>query len=465
MLTGVSSPAPHPGLRPGARAPLALAALTASFAAGVFGLPERWAAGALVLSGLVWLATCASLRKVELPRALVWGGFVLLRGLAWSADAPTSPDAQRYAWEAEVWLAGFNPYVLAPDSAELAPLARELAELHASVEHRSIPAVYPPLAQACFVLAVLAARAVDSLGLAEIELARSVALRLLALLGDLAVALVLGRWLARRGVPRGAWLAWAWCPLVALEFAGAAHFDALGVALALAALSPMAERRPGWSAVLLAGAVAVKLLPVCFAAWLPRRASGRRPLVLFALAAALLLAPQAWSMRAAPGSSALATYAGWWETTSAVYTPLRALFETMWSGSLAGLEPQHLARRVCVALGAASLAAIVWRTRAPERGALSVSTALIVLSPTFHPWYAAWLVAWIPLDTSASTNERTSGLGAAAATLAALAPAQYVMLERWRAFGEWTAPVWLWPLMFAAPLGLLVRAGWLARAR
>lgn len=509
MLAAVRLPAD----RAATRSTLALAVLVASFAAGAFGLPQRWAVGALVLSGLVWLALCAALRRADVPRALAWGGFAALRALAWAAAPPTSPDVQRYAWEAEVWLAGFNPYLLAPDSAALEPLAREFATLHSAVEHRSIPAIYPPLAQASFVIAALAARAAALTGLVGLELARLIALRLLALLGDFAVAVLLERWLARRELARGAWLAWAWCPLVALEFAGAAHFDALGIALALAALSPMLAHAPRCAALLLAGAVAVKLLPICFVAWLPRARSGRRPLLVFALATALLLAPLAWSIRAAPGRSALATYAGWWESTSAIYTPLRALIGAVWGEGAWGLEPQHIARRLCVVLAAALLVWIAARRPAPERGALSASAAVIVLSPTFHPWYAAWVAVWLPLalasapsarpsrrilwahrpkrrraprDSAAprswwgrcyllrparsaevqagSRSERDASLALAMAVLAALAPAQYVMLERWREAGEWTAPVWLWPLMFAAPLGLLVRAG-LARTR
>ncbi len=497
-----------------ARAALLLVLVAASFAAGVFGLPRSWAVAALVASGLGWLLSCAALRRADLPRALVWGGFFALRALAWSASPPTSPDVQRYAWEAEVWLAGFNPYVLAPDASALEPLARELSALHSAVEHRSIPAIYPPLAQVSFVLAVLAARAAAALEFAELALARIVCLRALAVLGDFAVAVLLERWIARRNFARGAWLAWGWCPLVALEFAGAGHFDALGIALALTALSPMAAHAPRWSAVLLASAVSVKLVPLCFAAWLPRAASGRRPLLLFGLATALLLAPQAWSVRAAPHSSALVTYAGWWESTSAVYTPLRASIEAVWGDSLFGLAPQHVARRACAAVALVLVLRILWRTRSPERGApsyyllnpsrfakvsggssdptkisarpnaagrigaladapidcgmkaaLSVSAVLLLLSPTFHPWYATWAIVWATLVSASAPDERASGPAPAMAALAALAPAQYVMLERWHAAGEWSAPAWLWPLMFAAPLALLVRAGWLARTR
>jgi hypothetical protein len=275
---------------------------------------------------------------------------------------------------------------------------------------------------------------------------------------------LLERWLAARGARSGAWIAWGWCPLVALEFAGAGHFDSLGIALLLSAFSPTAARSGRCAALWLAGAVGIKLLPLCFAPWLPRRSSSWRVFALFAVACVLVLAPMAWSWSAAPTRSALFVYATWWESTSAVYGPLEAALSALAGRSIGGLAPSAVARGVCAVAAIALLSVLLRRRAAPEAAVSSATAALLLLSPTFHPWYATWAVAWLPLAPLASGEKRAPAAAPAVALLAALAPAQYVMLERWLTLGEWSAPSWLWALMFAGPLVLLLRAAARGRA-
>lgn len=124
-----------------------------------------------------------------------------------------------------------------------------------------------------------------------------------------------------------------------------------------------------------------------------------------------------------------------------------------------------MARLACAALGLFCLARLARRPLRPERAILYASAVALLLSPTFHPWYATWVAPWLALNSATATGAAARAAHHALTALVALAAAQYVLLERWIARGVWEAPVWLWPLMFAAPLVLLLVAGVRARLR
>ncbi len=413
----------------------------------------------LVASGIGW---CFALRAVEhrgVSKATVVLGFVLLRSIAWVGAPATSGDVHRYAWEAEVWLAGANPWTSAPDAAELSALALEHAELHARVEHRSIPAAYPPLAQALFVASTLAARGLAELELVPLDPARTLMLRLLALAGDAAVFWALSRWIERHSRDRGPLVAWAWCPLVALEFAGAGHFDSTAIAVAVLALTAPANVGARGRACLLAAGAAIKFLPAVLAPFMARELASardrRRALAWFAAASALLAAPLVGSWDA-PNASGLAVYAKSWESTSVLFRFLeRPLWPVLPVGEVR-FDAKLVARAIVVVLWL-SLALALLRRRADAReAAFALTGAFVLLSPTFHPWYAAWIAPWIALRARDEFSN-------AFACLLAAAPLQYVVLARWRESGVWSEPFWLWPLMFGPFLFLLCRAALRAR--
>ena len=87
--------------------------------------------------------------ELSLPQVL-W--FVGLTGLFFRLTllplTPTlSDDIYRYLWDGRVQLAGVNPYAYAPDAPELMRLR---TDEFASINHPSIPTIYPPLTQLAF---------------------------------------------------------------------------------------------------------------------------------------------------------------------------------------------------------------------------------------------------------------------------------------------------------------------------
>jgi hypothetical protein len=282
-----------------------------------------------------------------------------------------SGDLYRYVWEGRVWLAGGNPYRQAPLDPTLVPLRD--AAIYPFVNHPQLATIYPPLAQAGFALVAWISPTV-------------LAFKVWVALHDLALAAVLGAWTSReRG--SGAWaLAYAWNPLVLVEYAGSGHNDPtamLGLALALA----LRERRPVLSSVAFAWGTLAKLAPLVALPFLWRDWPWRAR-----LAAATLLVPGlAWFVWQTHVSySGLAVYWGTWRNNELLFL----LFDRAFGSFRA-------ARAVTLALVMLVVAVAWWRRRPPASATRGGLWAALVTSPVVHPWYAGWVLMFEPLRVSA----------------------------------------------------------------
>ena len=403
---------------------------------------------ALVLAGAAWAWSCARAERVAIPWSALAGGACLLRALAFAAAPQTSDDGLRYTWEALVLLDGASPYAYAPDAPELALLRERWPELSARLAHADTSAAYPPLYQAASVGVVALARAFGEAGLVERAL---VLQRLFAAACDLCVLLALRALLRARGLPPSRAVVWAWSPLAALEFAGAGHMDALGIALWISGLALIERARRAELSVrgtaLVAAAALVKFLPALSLPFAWRDASGgrRRALLAVAALAALALAPLAWLEGGAGGlATGLADYGLRWESTSLVYRfvelPLARLTQAT------PLDPRALGRGLCALLWAA----LAWSTWRARTGVLRASWILLagflVLSPTLHPWYLTWALPFLACFPSRAWT-----------WLLAAAPLAYSVVARWQLEGLWLEPVWLWPAWVLPFLALGLR--------
>jgi len=84
-------------------------------------------------------------------------GAFLLRGMLLPLPPGLSHDSWRYLWDARVTLHGISPYVYAPGDKALAPLRDSI--LYANSRFRNVPTIYPPGAQAVYLLSYLLAPA------------------------------------------------------------------------------------------------------------------------------------------------------------------------------------------------------------------------------------------------------------------------------------------------------------------
>jgi alpha-1,6-mannosyltransferase len=351
------------------------------------------------LAAYLFLVASGSLLAVYAAQSLSGSppGFLLLCAALFRMTlvgrAPDlSDDVKRYVWDARVGSSGISPYAFAPDD----PAVRGLApELSAGLPHGDVRTVYPPAAQAAF-------RAGAILGGAG-------ALKALFAAADLAVvALILAL-----GGPAAGWAAalYAFHPLAWTESAGQGHVDSLGITLLLASLVYAGRQRPVRAGAAFALSVLTKYVSAVAAIPLLRR--GRLRFAAGALGVGVAIWIAATREGVAP-IGGLADYAERWDFNSVAYPVL--------TRALAGGEvPEHakelfldwkermghpawtqalfpyfyasfFARAALAILLAGALLAIGLRVRDPEAAVFASLAALLLTSPTLHPWYLLWIL-------------------------------------------------------------------------
>jgi hypothetical protein len=285
--------------------------------------------------------------------------------------APTlSDDLYRYVWEGRVVLAGENPYRESPLSPRLESLRDR--DVYPRVNHPELATIYPPAALAGFALVAKVSATVW-------------AMKLWVLLHDLALVALLVRWMRDRGAGATAAVAYAWSPLVLVEFAGSGHHDPTAMVWLVAALM-WAERRPVGSAAALAVATLTKLWPLIALPFLWRGWSARARLV----ATAAIGGGLAFYLFQARGpDSGLAAYQRTWANNELLFHYLAT-----WVG-----DPER-ARWIALGLVALVVASLLWRRVAPELATRAALRAGLLASPVAHPWYFAWALVLEPLGRS-----------------------------------------------------------------
>jgi hypothetical protein len=324
------------------------------------------------------------------------GAFLLLAGALLRAtllarEPALSDDVFRYLWDGRVSAAGISPYAFAPRDPAVSRLAPELAP---KVAHREIVTVYPPVAQAAF--RVFGSR-------------QLLVWKAFAAAADLSVVAIL----VHSGWPGAGFAAclYAFHPLPVTEAAGEGHLDSLGVALLLACLAYLARGRPVFAGVAFAMSILTKYVPLAAAIPVVRRGRGRF------LAAALLSAAVLWVAATRDGASpagGMNEYAARWEFNSPIYLGTVALVETLelprkakdaflalkeewghppWTQEVFPyFYSAFFARAILGVLLVSAILLIGWRVRLPEASVFASLAALLLLSPTLHPWYLLWVL-------------------------------------------------------------------------
>jgi hypothetical protein len=207
-------------------------------------------------------------------------------------------------------------------------------------------------------------------------------MKLWVALHDLALVAILLALARRTAAGPAAVIAYAWNPLVLVEYAGTGHNDPTAMAwLALALL--LRERRPLVSALAFSAAVLVKLAPLAALPFLLRDWPWRARLAALALTGSGLA--WFWSQTRDTYSGLLA-YWGSWRNNELLFLALDRL--------LGGYAPARAASLVLVGL----VAVWTWRRAAPPaRATRNVLGAALLLSPVLHPWYLGWVLMFEPL--------------------------------------------------------------------
>jgi hypothetical protein len=432
-----------------------------------------WILAALVTAGILWWLAVESASARPLPWLAVVAGAVALRAPMLLASPEVSDDLHRYVWEGELARRGISPYAFAPASPELRQLPefeeirRALPDTAERVNHPEVSAAYPPLTiGVCTAVMAVANAPRPQGGLSTEEWARTL-FRWLFALCDLLVLWPLRSLLARTGRSPSLAIAWAWSPLVALEFAGSGHFDSLAILLWVGALALQREevRESGARAgvvapLVLACSVLLKYLPACSLPFLLRG----RGWVRRTLAVAALVAAAYGSIALLRGGTrglfdGLSAYGLRWESMSLIYRFVEGAASSFLARDLRLLDARPDARLVGRALVAAvwiaTLGILLVRRASSLRAAAVLTAAFLLLTPTLHPWYLTWVLPFVALRAASPRPWLY---------LCVVAPLFYWPIPAWQSAGVWEEPNWLWPVA-ALPFFLLGLQTWRARHR
>ncbi len=336
-----------------------------------------------------------------------------------------SDDIYRNIWDGRVQVAGFNPYLHAPEDKELAHLRDDL--IWPRINHPELKTIYPPTAQ---YLSSLAARVHSALGIDPI-LAWKFTLLLVEMSGAAILAFAL--YSNRRGP---AFLIYAWSPLAVVEFYGSGHVDAAGVGLAAASVGCILLHKRLLSGVFFAAAFLTKLIaaPVAIV-FLTIRGRVQR-LGAAAIVAVLLVIPYAGAGKTALES--LKLYQAEWEFNGVVHRMLRVdswgaipsrIAESRWDifFNAGTIEEKRTGRIIATALILAGGITAVLLGAGPAGIAIWTLGLFLLIQPTIHPWYLTWLLPFLAV--------------------------RYV-----RAFLAWTVTI---PFSYEVLVGHRVGAGWI----
>jgi hypothetical protein len=443
----------------------ALAATVLSLAGMEIDRTPAAEAGAANLDALrsFWIASAASwvaltalwvaLRRTPATRLgfgrvalLVLAVAVAARVAVLATHAPAlSDDIARYVFDGGNTATGTNPYLVAPEERaanggpERWPGETALAQ---RVNNPEMHTIYLPTSQWTFGVAAVLSRVAP--------VGPETAYRLVFVVIEVA-AMVLVLATLRRAGRSAWWLAlYAWHPLPLSEIAGSGHQDVIGIALVVAALGAAARSAAVWRwTVPLAAAALVKPVVVPVAALAlrrhPWRAWGASLLVgvvtCAAIGAPLLLADggAAWSNL----TETAQRFSLKWAHFGSVYEPLLHVIERMtpaWTN-----DPQEqLARALCSVALAAVFVVVWWRGRDLWRDTVTIFVAMVLLSPTAHPWYLLWALVLVPIAPSPTA-------WVASLTL----PWGYAVLAD---TVEWTVPTWVMVVAYAPVYATLLVA-------
>lgn len=319
-------------------------------------------------------------------RQLIGAG-ILLRLVYLVAMPALSEDAFRYLWDGHLSLQGISPYAFPPiERMDAGPDG--LYALLNSTPYRSI---YPPVLQGVFVVAAKVGG--DSI------LGGIIALRILVLAAEACTMLLIAKLLSTWKMEGRNLMLYALNPLVIVEYAGNLHGEAFMLPLLLGTLLLFSQQRWMWAVLPFAGAVGVKLLPLMFLPFLPKRMGWGKSIAFGAgvLALVALMYLPFWTPTLVTDTlTTLRLYFASFEFNGSVYYLLREI-GYWWTGyNIIGTTALWLPRVV-----AAIILIIALRDRDRSVAELPCQwmwawAVYYFFATTVNPWYVAVLMVFVP---------------------------------------------------------------------
>jgi len=337
---------------------------------------------ALIFSGMVLLFFLSD-QRINRTKIL-WAG-ILLRMAVFAFAPQWSDDVYRFLWDGELLKTGENPYLQTPREYQEEHQDPDNAYLNSLFEKLNSPdyySVYPPLNQAVFAVGAIASNGSFWNGF--------FALRLMLILGEIAVFFLLWKLLELFQRPPKVILLYWFNPLIILEITGNLHFEGLVLGLILALLVALHKREHLFSGGFWGLAIGMKLLPLMLApAFLFFTQTSKKAAFWIASFASVFLcfAWLYWDDSYLNFFQSIRLYQGKFEFNASIYYLLREV--GFW------IQGYNTIETLTKILSLMTLAAIVffsWEKKSQTLAELVDLWVLIyliylILQPVVHPWY------------------------------------------------------------------------------
>jgi len=331
---------------------------------------------------------CAHPQALTTVRAVLF--FTVVFRLIFLGTPPElSDDIHRYIWEGRAQNHGYNPYVYAPNAAELEPLRDDN---YRHINHPEIPAIYPPFAQLLFsALALLPQASGYWLGLFFNPL--TYAKFLFGGIDCLNVWLLV-LILRERKLPHQFALIYGWNPLPALEFAGSGHMLTVAISLFLATCLLVQRNRQVFAAISAGLAFSMHFLivaPLLHAynaldkRWLPVVA------IVFVASYVPFLSAGVLALES------ITHYAAMWKFNDSLFGLIAWPFRETDRASLgSGIYLAYKWPKVlCGAVWLGTALWFIFRQKEWLRAGYLMTGMMLLLSATVHPWYVTLILPFL----------------------------------------------------------------------
>ncbi len=289
-----------------------------------------------------------------------------------------SDDVYRYIWDGKVNASGVNPFLYAPDDAELAHLTDET--IHPYINHPWHVTIYPPLAQSIFSVSWI----IGGDG--------TFVFKIICALFELLACLALLRWLTVINVSRNNALLYIFSPLILVEFYLSSHLDILALPLLIAALIALRHQKALLTGILLALAGMIKFFGLFFSPFIFFYFKGKDRLKFAGgLVATIILMYLPYAF----GSDwkflgSLFTYLETWQFNGSVFIVLKQLFE------------METARNICGVLFVLWNVFLLVKKEDVHQKCFKSFAGYLILTPVFFPWYYVWIFPFVVRNLSPS---------------------------------------------------------------
>jgi len=285
----------------------------------------------------------------------------------------TSPDVYRYIWEGKVAINGFNPYQQAPDNPQISYLKSGIWE---KVGFKSMPSIYPPLAQTVFVLGYLISGDANNVW----------GIKIVYLLSEILTLIFLLKLLRLKKVNPGYIVLYAWMPVPIMEYFINAHIDVIGIAFLIMFLYYLEKGKFNISAIFFALSFLSKFYPLMLFPLLVKKIGIKEIIpftLLFLIVSLIFYFP--FITKDFAIKNALSMYLSKWEFNGSVFNIIK-LFSN-----------GQTARIICGIFLIITIGIISASYRDFTKASFGILLSFIVFASTVYPWYLGWMAAINPL--------------------------------------------------------------------